>query len=280
MLVVPALIHGISEVPEEELTNYDLSSFKKMYWGGNSLPREFQLIFTEKFNCESYQVYGMAEGLICWTKSSDSLEVKLLTQGQPVSEADEVKVVDVETGLEVPTGMVGECQVRGPYTLRGYYKAEEHNKNAFTHDGFYRTGDLIKKDELGNIIVLGRIKDCISRGSEKINAEEVENYMNEFPKVQKVAIVAMPDKVMGERVCAFVVLVPGQIFTLEELSDFLLNIKRIAKYKVPDKLEFVDEIPLTKIGKYEKKSLRERIKMILKFEGKFYGEDESVNPGC
>jgi non-ribosomal peptide synthetase component E (peptide arylation enzyme) len=146
--------------------------------------------------------------------------------------------------------------------------SEEHNKNTFTHDGFYRTGDLVKRDELGNITVLGRIKDCISRGSEKINAEEVESHISKFPKVKNVAVVAMPDKVMGERVCAFVVHEAGQTFSLEELADFLLETQKIAKFKVPERLEFIDEIPVSKVGKYEKKSLREKITMILQSEGK------------
>jgi non-ribosomal peptide synthetase component E (peptide arylation enzyme) len=115
---------------------------------------------------------------------------------------------------------------------------------------------------------VGRIKDCISRGAEKINAEEVENCIIKFPRVKNVALVAMPDKVMGERVCAFVVPRPGETFTLEELNNFLLNEQKIAKFKVPERLEFIDELPVTKVGKFEKKTLREKITEILKSEGK------------
>lgn len=264
---VPVFIHRMLDVPEEERKKYDLSFFKYLWWGGNPVDPSIQLKFRDVFQCDINQVYGMAEGLICWTRTSDPLEVKLHTQGRPDSEADEAKAVDINTGKEVPVGDIGECWTRGPYTTRGYYKAEEHNKVAFTDDGYYKTGDLIKKDEHGNITIVGRIKDCISRGVEKINAEEVEAHIRQFAKVKDVAVVAMPDKVMGERACAFVTLRSGETFTLEELSDFLLKDRKIAKFKLPERLEFVDELPVTKVGKFEKKSLREKIIEMLKAEG-------------
>ena len=126
----------------------------------------------------------MAEGMISWTRPSDDLDVKLYTQGRPVSEGDEVRIVDVNTGSDLPPGEVGELLVRGPYTIRGYYKAEERNREAFTADGYYRTGDLMRRDERGNLIFAGRVKDCISRGAEKINAEEVEGHISAFSKVK------------------------------------------------------------------------------------------------
>lgn len=268
LMTVPVLMHRLLDVPEEVCAKYDLRSFNQFFWGGNPVDPETQLKFRDTFHCDTNQTYGMAEGLVCFTRPSDPLETKLRTQGKPVSEADEVRVVDINTGEEVPLGEIGECWTRGPYTLRGYYKAEEHNRVVFTPDGFYKTGDLIKKDEHGNITIVGRIKDCISRGAEKINAEEVENHIMKFPKVKNVAVVAMPDKVMGERTCAFVVPQPGETFTLIELSDFLLKGRKIAKFKVPERLEFIDELPVTKVGKFEKKSLREKITEMLKVEGK------------
>jgi non-ribosomal peptide synthetase component E (peptide arylation enzyme) len=266
LATVPVLLHRLLEVPKKVREKYDLSSFKRLFWGGNPVDPEIQLKFRETFQCDTDQTYGMAEGLICWTNASDSLETKLHTQGRPVSEADEVRVTDVNTGEELPIGEIGECWTRGPYTLRGYYKAPERNKEAFSPEGFYKTGDLIKRDGQGNIMVVGRLKDCISRGAEKINAEEVENHITKFPKVNYAAVVAMPDKVMGERVCAFVVPKTGSTFDLKELTDFLLNEQKIAKFKVPERLEFIDELPVTKVGKFEKKSLREKIAKILRTE--------------
>jgi 2,3-dihydroxybenzoate-AMP ligase len=263
---VPVLLHRLLDVPEDVRTSYDLSSFRSLLWGGNAVEPDIQFKFRETFKCDTDQTYGMAEGLICWTRPSDPVEIKVHTQGRPVSEADEVRVVDVNTGGDVPVGEIGECWVRGPYTLRGYYKASERNKEVFSPDGYYKTGDLIKRDRQGNITVAGRLKDCISRGAEKINAEEVESHIMKFSKVKNAAVVAMPDKVMGERVCAFVVPKPGKSFNLEELTDFLLKEEKIAKFKVPERLEFIDDLPVTKVGKFEKKSLRERIAAILEAE--------------
>lgn len=267
LLTVPVIMHRMLGVPEEERKKHDLSTFKWLWWGGNPVEPEKQLQFREAFGCDTNQVFGMAEGLISWTRVADPLEIKLHTQGRPVSEADEARIVDLNTGEEVPPGEVGELWARGPYTIRGYYKAEERNKEAFTPDGYYRSGDLMKKDEQGNLVFVGRVKDCISRGVEKINAEEVEGHILKFPKVKDAAIVAMPDQVMGERACAFVVPQQGETFTLEELSDFLLKERQIAKFKLPERLEFTDELPISKVGKFEKKTLRERIRKILEEEG-------------
>ncbi len=268
LMAVPVLLHRLLDVPEKVRKSYNLSSFKSLLWGGNAVEPDIQFKFRETFKCDTNQTYGMAEGLICWTRPSDPVEVKVHTQGRPVSEADDVRVVDVNTGGDVPVGEMGECWARGPYTLRGYYKAPERDKEVFSPEGYYKTGDLIKRDHQGNITVVGRLKDCISRGAEKINAEEVESHIMKFGKVKNAAVVAMPDKVMGERVCAFVVPKPGKSFDLEELTDFLLKEQEIAKFKVPERLEFIDDLPVTKVGKFEKKSLRERIAGILEAEGK------------
>jgi len=166
-------------------------------------------------------------------------------------------------------GETGELWCRGPYTIRGYYKSSDRNKQAFTPDGYYRTGDLVRMDEYGNVIWSGRIKDCIDRGGEKVNAEEVEEHILKFEKVKEVAVVAMPDREMGERVCVFAVPKPGEVFSLEELSDFLLNERNIAKFKLPDRLELLDELPVTALGKtVDKKHLRDKIAGMLKSEGK------------
>jgi len=268
LVTVPVIMHRMLDLSQEKRAQYDLSSLKWVWWGGNPLETETQLKFRETFDCDTNQVFGMAEGMISWTRIDDPLETKLRTQGRPVSEADEVVIADVNTGKPLPHGEVGELWVRGPYTIRGYYKAEERNKQAFTPDGYYRTGDLMKTDESGNIIFVGRVKDCISRGVEKINAEEVEQHIMKFPKVKAAAIVAMPDRIMGERACAFVVPAAGETFTLKELTEFLLNERKIAKFKLPERLEFTNELPISKVGKYEKKTLRERIAEILQKEGK------------
>jgi non-ribosomal peptide synthetase component E (peptide arylation enzyme) len=263
----PVLINRLLELPEDIRKKYDTSSLKGIMGSWNPVDPIIPK-FMETFHCDGIQVYGMAEGLICWSRWSDPPEIRHKTDGRAVSPDDEIKVVDPETLDEVPVGQIGECWCRGPYTIRGYYKEEERNKEAFTPDGYYRTGDLVTLDASGNITWRGRIKDCIDRGGEKINAEEVENYILKFPKVKNVAVVGMPDKAIGERVCAFVVPEGSQTFAIGELNTFLLEKVSIAQFKLPERLEFVSELPITKIGKWEKKSLREKITETLKKEGK------------
>ncbi len=278
VLVAGAFVaQGLVDITEEKKNCDDLSSVKRL-WCAQIMPEAHQTL-RERFSAESVQIFGMAEGLICSTRLSDSLDITLYSQGKPVSEADEMKIVDPATGEELPAGQTGEMLCRGPYTLRGYYKSPERNQEAFTPDGYYRSGDLVKIDTQGNMTWSGRIKDCIDRGGEKINAEEVEDHIAEFPRVKQVAVVAMPDRTMGERICAFVVPMPGETFALDELCEFLLNERKIAKFKLPERLEFIDELPVTKVGKLEKKSLREKIAAVLIAEGKYEAEkEESQKP--
>jgi len=203
------------------------------------------------------QAFGMAEGLTNLTRPDDPWEVIRETQGRPVSPADEIKIVTDE-GVPVAPGAVGELLARGPYTIRGYYRADDHNRVAFTDDGFYRSGDMVRQHPSGNLIVEGRRKDLINRGGEKISAEEVENLALGNENIHMIAIVAMPDPVMGERSCAFVIPKPGCSLTLEQLNGFLLE-KKIAKFKLPERLEIVESFPVTGMGKVSKKALREQI---------------------
>ena len=146
--------------------------------------------------------------------------------------------------------------VRGPLTIRGYYHSPEYNKRAFTEDGFYRTGDVVRMYQGRYVTVEGRIKDTINRGGEKISAEEVENHILAHPKVENCAYVAMPDRVLGEKGCAFVLTKEGQDLTLEELCRFLKDEGNIAIHKLPERIEKVREFPMTRIGKIDKKELR------------------------
>src|SRR5205807_428507 len=175
----------------------------------------------------------------------------------PASPDDEVYLVD-EDGNVVPDGEPGELIVRGPYTLRGYFRSPEHNARAFTADGFYRSGDLLRKMPSGNYVVEGRVKDLINRGGEKISAEEVENLILAHPAVLNVACVPYPDPVLGERMCACLVLRPGQSVTLAGLAAFLLEFG-MAKFKLPERLETFEALPLSGFGKVSKKDLAARL---------------------
>src|SRR5436305_1068659 len=156
--------------------------------------------------------FGMAEGMLMFVRLDDAEDVKMETVGRPISPDDEVRLVDDDDN-EVAPGEIGEFLARGPYTLRGYYGAPEYNARAFTTDGFYRSGDLMRQHPSGNYTVDGRKTDPINRGGEKISAEEIENLILAHPAVQNVACVGMPDPVLGERMCACVILRPGQALT-------------------------------------------------------------------
>lgn len=206
----------------------------------------------------------MAEGLLCFVRLDDSDEIRMETVGRPVCPDDELKLMD-ENDNEVPLGEIGELLVRGPYTLRGYFRVPEYNARTFTSDGFYRSGDLMRLHPSGNYIVEGRKKDLINRGGEKISAEEIENWILSHLAVLNVACVPMPDPVLGERTCAFVILQPGATLTLKELTDFLLD-KGIAKFKLPERLEIVDDFPLSKFGKVSKHVLVKQVADVLTAE--------------
>ncbi|KAB2393415.1 MULTISPECIES: (2,3-dihydroxybenzoyl)adenylate synthase [Bacillus cereus group] len=245
--------------------NNDLSSLQVLQVGGAKFSAEVAKRIQPTFACTLQQVFGMAEGLVNYTRLDDPEEIIIHTQGKPMSEFDEIRVVD-EDDNEVNPGEVGSLLTRGPYTIRGYYKAEEHNAKSFTSDGFYRTGDLVKVNEQGYLIVEGRDKDQINRGGEKIAAEEVENHLLSHKSVHDVAIVAMSDKYLGERTCAFVI-ARGHKPSVDELKNYLRE-RGIATYKIPDRIEFIEKFPKTGVGKVSKKELRrmidEKLKMSLK----------------
>ena len=254
---VPASVIGWLNDPR--ITRTDLTSVRTLAVGGSRLNPEPARRTLSEMGPVLLQVFGMAEGLLCSTRAGDPAEVIVETQGRPASDGDEIRIVD-DDGNEVSPGQIGELQCRGPYTIRGYYRAPEHNRAAFTDDGFYRTGDMVRMHPSGNIVVEGRKKDLINRGGEKISAEEVENLILSHPAVLNVAVVAVPDEVLGERACACVMLRPGTTLTLADLTDFLLREKRIAKFKLPERLQVRDRFPTTAVGKISKKDLREEVR--------------------
>jgi 2,3-dihydroxybenzoate-AMP ligase len=216
-----------------------------------------------------YPIYGMTEGLLCWCCEEDPIEAIDSYVGRPLSPFDEVKILTPGTENELTDGEVGELVTRGPCTLHGYFDAEERNREAFTSDGFYRTGDLLSFEPLHGKRYLkfwGRVKDVIDRGGEKINAEEVELAMAKHPKVGGVAVVPMPDPQYGERACAFVVLAPGATsLTLQEVREHL-ELIGLAKFKWPERIEVVTHFPLTASSKLSKPALKDLIAQKLQQE--------------
>jgi 2,3-dihydroxybenzoate-AMP ligase len=237
-----------------EAGRYDLSSLKVLQNGGARLAPELRKKVREVLGAFPQEVYGTAEGLLNYVRLDDPEEMVMESSGRPVSPADEVKVIDDDENI-LPFGVVGELATRGPYTVCGYFRAPDRNKTAWTSDGFYKMGDLVRMNEKGYIFTEGRKKDVINRGGEKINVEEVENLILSYPKVKNVAIVAMPDPIFMERACAYVILKAGEAMTFKELSTYLLT-KNIAKFKLPERLEVVNEFPLSPAGKILKRDLR------------------------
>ncbi|MFR9728257.1 (2,3-dihydroxybenzoyl)adenylate synthase [Saccharopolyspora sp. MS10] len=238
-------------------TEHDLSSVEVLQVGGAKCSEEVARRVRPVLGATLQQVFGMAEGLVNYTRLDDPEDVIVSTQGRPISPDDEVLVVDDED-RPVPPGGTGHLLTRGPYTIRGYYRAEEHNAKAFTPEGFYRTGDVVRFTAEGNIVVEGRAKDQINRGGEKVAAEEVENHLLAHPAVHDAAVVSIPDQYLGERTCAFVV-PRGQPPKARELIRFVRD-RGLAGYKVPDRVEFVDEFPQTGVGKVSKRDLRDAVR--------------------
>jgi salicylate---CoA ligase len=232
-----------------------LASLRLLQVGGARLADEVARTVRPALGATLQQVFGMAEGLLNYTRLDDPDEVICSTQGRPLSPGDEVRIVD-ETGADLPDGVPGALLTRGPYTPRGYYRAPEQNARAFTADGWYRSGDVVRRRPDGNLVVEGRDKDMINRGGEKISAEDVENLVYALPQVAQVAAVAMPDPELGERVCVYVVLKPGADLSLEEIRGSMSE-RGVARYTWPERLEVVDELVTTKVGKIDKKALRE-----------------------
>ena len=263
--VVPALL--IRWINDPLIKKFDLSSLQVIQSGGQRLQPEIRRRTEELIPSVTVQEnFGMAEGMLMFVRLDDAEAVRMETVGRPISPDDEVRLVD-EDDNEVAPGEVGEFLARGPYTLRGYYGAPEYNARAFTTDGFYRSGDLMRQHPSGNYIVEGRKKDLINRGGEKISAEEVENLILTHPAVQNVACVPIPDPVLGERMCACVILRKGRSLALPELVAFLAE-QEIAKHKLPERLEIMDDFLLSPFGKVSKKDLTDRIANKLKEEGK------------
>ena len=207
----------------------------------------------------------MAEGMLFFAEKHHEEAVRMETVGFPMCEDDEVRIVDEEDNV-VPFGEVGEMCCRGPYTLRGYFGTPEHNARAFTVDGFYRTGDLMRQHPSGAYLVEGRKKDLINRGGEKISAEEIENLILTHSAVENVACVAMPDPVLGERMCACIIPAAGQTLDLQELICHLESYE-LARFKLPERLKLMGEFPLSPFGKVSKKTLVEDIAANLAVEG-------------
>ncbi|PXX69335.1 2,3-dihydroxybenzoate-AMP ligase [Nocardia tenerifensis] len=252
--LVPPLARLWVERAEAGATQ-DISSLQVLLVGGARCPDELARRIGPALGVTLQQVFGMAEGLVCYTRLDDPAEVVLATQGRPMSEHDQVAVVD-EDGEPVPPGTDGLLITKGPYTIRGYYRNPEANASSFTEDGWYRTGDVVNLRADGNLVVKGRLGDRVNRGGEKISAEEIEAHLLDHPLIRDAIVVSVPDERLGERSCVFVLAAdPASPPALAQIRQFVRE-RGVATWKIPDLLQVVDSFPETGVGKISRRSLR------------------------
>lgn len=232
------------------------TSLRFVQVGGSRMSPEEARFILDRLTPGMSQIFGMAEGMLNFTRPGDPEDVVVHTQGRPMSPHDEMRVVD-EDGVEVAPGEEGELLVRGPYTLNGYYRADDANARSFTPDGFYRTGDRVRiftdGPRAGYVEVTGRVKDVIHRGGETVSATDLEDHLHTHPSVYAAAAVALPDEYLGEKICAAVVFT-GPPLTLADLNAFL-DERGASTHARPDVLVPVPSLPTTAVGKVDKKAL-------------------------
>lgn len=252
--------HAHYGIVDHPLFDEVTTTLKQVLLSGAKVPEEVFAAF-ERRGVVIGQKFGMGEGLFTITGFDWPRQLRLTTVGLPISPADEFRVLDPDSGTDVPDGEVGELACRGPYTIPGYFDAPDINADSFTEDGFYRTGDLVRVvtlDGWQSISMEGRIKDLINRGGEKISAVEVEGLLVQHPRIAAAAVVAMPDERLGERSCAYLVVSEGSTVDMAEVQAHL-NELGVAKFKWPERLEYVESLPETAVGKLDKKKLREDV---------------------
>jgi non-ribosomal peptide synthetase component E (peptide arylation enzyme) len=253
--VVPAQLTMMLDHPN--LGQYDLSSWKCAFSYGSPLSYPNAVRFEEKTGCRIMNAYGAMElPGISITSISDPRDVRLLTVGKPYS-GNEIKIVD-DSGKELEQGEIGQIVVRGPFASAGYYKSPELNEKVWMDEKWFKIGDYGKLDAEGNLIIIGRTDDVILRGGQNIYPAEIEILLADHPKIERVAVVGIPDRTMGQKSCVFIVPRQDEIPTFNEIVSFLKN-KGIAPYKLPERFKIIDELPYTKEQKIDRKILRVRI---------------------
>ncbi|WP_286948953.1 MULTISPECIES: (2,3-dihydroxybenzoyl)adenylate synthase [Brevundimonas] len=245
---------------------HDLSSLQVLLVGGAKFLPEAARRVRAELDCTLQQVFGMAEGLVNYTRLDDPESLIVETQGRPISPDDEILIVD-DAGAPVAEGEPGNLLTRGPYTIRAYHNEPAANARSFTEDGFYRTGDVVRRTPEGYLVVMGRATDHINRAGEKISAEEVEDHLLAHPSVFDAAVVSVPDDYLGERICAFII-PDGAAPRGVELKAWMRK-RDIADFKVPDQIVFVEDFAVTAVGKVSRRELRAALRQrILEEEGK------------
>jgi len=254
---VPALASRL--IHFDSLKVYDLSSLRKMHCGGGvSSPDLIKSVY-EKLHCTFFNGYGGTEGMSLLTRPHFSLERVCRSVGQPTCPYDSYKIVD-ESGNELPPNTPGELIVKGPGIFSGYYKMPQENEKVFDENGYFRTGDQAMINDSGDFVLTGRLKEMINRGGESISATDIESLLTTHPGIIAAAVVPMPDPELGERVCAYVQSASGADLDFAKIISFL-KAQRASVLQLPERIEFVDEMPYTKAEKINKQALAKDIKM-------------------
>ncbi|HUT73093.1 MAG TPA: AMP-binding protein [Desulfatiglandales bacterium] len=253
---VPAIL--IRLINFERVKQYDLSSLKKVYAGGAASTPDLVKDVVERLNCRFVNAFGSVEGSNAMTRLDDDFEIVCNTVGKKCCPYENYKIVDRDENM-LPPNKEGQLATKGPGIFTGYFKSVEENQDIFTKDGFLKTGDLARIDEFGNIKITGRIKDIIIRGGENISAVDIENLISSHPGVKDVAVIGMPDEELGERICAYIHAASGIKLSFQEIISFLKK-KGASVLQLPERIEFVESIPLTKVGKADKEALRADIR--------------------
>ena len=249
---VPTLAQRLLQY--ENLERYDLSSLKKMHSaGGAALPGLVREVFG-RLGVRFCNGYGATEGMTTITRAVDDVETVCTTVGRPTCPADSYKVID-GNGNSLPPDTSGELLVKGPCVFTGYYKNPEENAKVFEPDGFFHTGDVAKISPRGYVTITGRLKEMINRGGESISATQIEDLIDRHAAVACVAVVAMPDPVMGERVCAYIQPKAGLTVTFDEVIGFL-KAEKASVLALPERIEFIELMPYTPAQKIDKGALR------------------------
>jgi non-ribosomal peptide synthetase component E (peptide arylation enzyme) len=252
---VPTLAKRL--VQFEDLHKYDLSSLRKMHSAGGASHPDLVKEVISKLKMRFHNGYGGTEGMTCITRSIDDYQTVCSTVGRPTFPHDHYKVIDL-FGQEVEQGQQGELLIKGPCVFSGYFNNPEENSRVFDEHGYFKTGDLAIIDERGYIRLTGRIKEMINRGGESISSSEIEKLINSHPEVAICAVVAMPDPLMGERVCAYVEPRANKSLTFDDIIDYL-KAQKASVLQLPERIEFIEKMPMTATQKLNKKVLREDI---------------------
>lgn len=255
-------VHGvptmfIAELEHPDFPKFDLTSLRSGIMAGSPCPIEvMKRVIRDMHASEITIAYGQTESspVITQTRTDDPIELRVATVGRALPDV-EVKVVDIETGAALPPGKQGELCTRGYLVMKGYYKMPEETARAIDAEGWLHTGDLAVMDERGYCKITGRIKNMIIRGGENVYPREVEEYLYTHPKISDVQVYGVPDRKYGEQVMAAVILKKGVAMGEEEVREFCRG--KIANYKIPRYVKFVDSYPMTASGKIQKFKLRE-----------------------